>query len=107
MKLIKNSHKSRNAGFIELTVFGIVVVISAVFISAATLIGVHRQNNERSGQAHTNTVQKVKCILPLVILALLGFTFTGCKSNPAIAGDNWPYKGSPMVGTNTIPVPKW
>jgi hypothetical protein len=48
----------------------------------------------------------MKCILPLVAIAALVLTLSGCQSTPQ-SGDNWPYKGPPMVGTNNIPVPKW
>lgn len=41
----------------------------------------------------------------LALAALAAALLSGCRSTPV--SDNWPYQGPPMVGTNTIPVPKW
>lgn len=51
----------------------------------------------------------MKYLLPLVAFAALAaalLAVSGCKTSPDF-GDNWPYKGPPMVGTNSIPAPHW
>lgn len=48
----------------------------------------------------------VKLVVWLVVGMALAGILSGCQTSPSM-GDNWPYHGPPMVGTNTIPVPKW
>jgi hypothetical protein len=40
-----------------------------------------------------------------ILMTAIVLALSGCQS-PRPAND-WPYQGPPMVGTNTIPVPKW
>lgn len=60
----------------------------------------------RNGDSFTSVPSRpVKLAVWLVIVVAVAGIISGCQS-PTV-GDNWPYQGPPMVGTNTIPVPKW
>lgn len=48
----------------------------------------------------------MKYIIPMISFAAFAAAMlSGCQS--LSVDDNWPYHGPPMVGTNTIPAPKW
>ena len=45
--------------------------------------------------------------IKIVVLATLVFgsiLLGGCNTTNT---ENWPYQGTPTVGTNQVPVPKW
>jgi hypothetical protein len=59
----------------------------------------------RNGGSNPVLSLPAKLAVWLVVGIAITGILSGCQS-PTV-GDDWPYKGVPMVGTNTIPVPKW
>lgn len=44
-------------------------------------------------------------ILSLAVLIFGTMLIGGC--NTTTNNENWPYQGTPTVGTNQVPIPKW